>query len=610
VSTQDKVKINKLPTGVPGLDEIVGGGLPEFSFNIIAGAPGSGKTTLAHQFVFANATPERPALYFTVLGESAIKMLRYQQQYTFFDPAKLPDSIRFINLSQVVLEKDLGAVLEEITKEVEKANPAVVVVDSFRTMVRKPQSDMDLQSFIQRLALFLASWQATTFLIGEYAEDELRDNPIFTVADGLFWLRQTAERNSIVRKLQVIKLRGQDSVPGLHTFRITDAGVQAFSRTFGLTARKRNPPSDRRLCFGIPELDKMLDGGVREGDSVLVAGSSGTGKSVLATQFIAEGIRQGEPGIVAVFEERPEAYAERATSLGLDLETPQKDGKLTILYLRPLDLSVDETMQSILDAVQKIGAKRLVIDSLAGFEMALSPGFRADFRESLYRMIFALTGIGVTILSTVEVDESFTEFPFSTYSISFLTDDIIRLRYVSIDGQLRKIMVVIKMRGGNHAKDIREYEITSKGVVILGKRLTNFQGLISGVPVHSDRSDPKEEPSQEPGIGSKAEETSAGLADLCAVPGAQGERVRLSSTPGPAAEDLASPILDGGGAAGAHQRGVCGTSRGLRVAAHLAGAGETWHSCGQATGAAADAAARHPCTWQAALPGGDHRQPA
>jgi circadian clock protein KaiC len=503
VSTEDKVKINKLPTGVPGLDEIVGGGLPEFSFNIIAGAPGSGKTTLAHQFVFANATPERPALYFTVLGESAIKMLRYQQQYTFFDPAKLPDSIRFINLSQVVLERDLGAVLKEITDEVEKANPAVVVVDSLRTMVRKPQSDMELQSFIQRLALFLASWQATTFLIGEYAEDELRDNPIFTVADGLFWLRQTPERNSIVRKLQIIKLRGQDSVPGLHTFRITDAGVQAFSRTFGLSGHLKDPPSHRRLCFGIPELDKMLGGGVREGDSVLVAGSSGTGKSVLATQFIAEGIRQGEPGIVAVFEERPQAYAERATTLGLDLETPQKVGKLKILYLRPLDLSVDETMHSILDAVQKIGAKRLVIDSLAGFEMALSPGFRADFRESLYRMIFALTGIGVTILSTVEVDESFTEFPFSTYSISFLTDDIIRLRYVSIDGQLRKIMVVIKMRGGNHAKDIREYEITDKGVVILGKRLTNYQGLISGIPVRSDRPDSKEEPSLDTGIEHK-----------------------------------------------------------------------------------------------------------
>jgi circadian clock protein KaiC len=507
MSTQDRVRIEKLPTGVPGLDEIVGGGLPEFSFNIIAGAPGSGKTTLAHQFVFANATPERPALYFTVLGESAIKMLRYQQQYTFFDPAKLPDAVRFINLSQIVIEKDLGAVLEEITKEVEKANPAVVAVDSFRTLLRKPQgglSEMDMQSFIQRLALFLASWQATTFLVGEYADDELRDNPIFTVADGLIWLRQTVERNSIVRKLQVVKLRGQASVPGLHTFRITDDGLQAFSRTFGLSGHKRNPPSERRLSIGVPELDKMLGGGIPEGDSVLVSGSSGTGKSVLATEFIAEGIAQGEPGIVAVFEERPQAYADRASSFGLDLETPQKEGKLLMLYLRPLDLSVDETMHEILDAVQKIGAKRLVIDSLAGFEMALSPGFREDFRESLYRMIFALTGIGVTILSTVEVDESFTEFPFSTYSISFLTDDIIRLRYVSIEGQLRKIMVVIKMRGGNHSKDVREYDITSEGGIVVGKRLTDYQGLITGIPERLNRSGLKTETSHKSQAKSKS----------------------------------------------------------------------------------------------------------
>jgi circadian clock protein KaiC len=507
MSTQDRVRIEKLPTGVPGLDEIVGGGLPEFSFNIIAGAPGSGKTTLAHQFVFANATPERPALYFTVLGESAIKMLRYQQQYTFFDPAKLPDAVRFINLSQIVIEKDLGAVLEEITKEVEKANPAVVAVDSFRTLLRKPQgglSEMDMQSFIQRLALFLASWQATTFLVGEYADDELRDNPIFTVADGLIWLRQTVERNSIVRKLQVVKLRGQASVPGLHTFRITDDGLQAFSRTFGLSGHKRNPPSERRLSIGVPELDKMLGGGIPEGDSVLVSGSSGTGKSVLATEFIAEGIAQGEPGIVAVFEERPQAYADRASSFGLDLETPQKEGKLLMLYLRPLDLSVDETMHEILDAVQKIGAKRLVIDSLAGFEMALSPGFREDFRESLYRMIFALTGIGVTILSTVEVDESFTEFPFSTYSISFLTDDIIRLRYVSIEGQLRKIMVVIKMRGGNHSKDVREYDITSERGIVVGKRLTDYQGLITGIPERLNRSGLKTETSHKSQAKSKS----------------------------------------------------------------------------------------------------------
>jgi circadian clock protein KaiC len=141
VPHQDKVKIGTLPTGVPGLDEILGGGLPEFSFNILAGAPGGGKTTLAHQIVFANATPQRPALYFTVLGEPAIKMLRYQQQFQFFDVTKLDGAIRFVNLSQVVLDNDLDAVLQVIIKEVEADQPAIVVVDSFRTVIRKLRSD-------------------------------------------------------------------------------------------------------------------------------------------------------------------------------------------------------------------------------------------------------------------------------------------------------------------------------------------------------------------------------------------------------------------------------------------------------------------------------------
>ncbi len=485
VNPPDKVKIRHLPTGVRGLDEIIGGGLPEFSFNIIAGAPGCGKTTLVHQILFANATPQKPALYFTVLGEPALKMLRYQQLYSFFDPAKVGKAIRFINLSAVVLEKDLGGVLEEILREVQASNPSMVVVDSFRTVVRKAldgSGETKLQAFIQRLALFLTSWEATTFLIGEYTDGELRDNPVFTVCDGLFWLTQSTQRNSVVRKLQIMKLRGQDSVPGLHTIRITGDGLQAFSRTLGLVGKKLRPLQRRRLSSGIPELDKMMGGGILEGDSVLVSGPSGTGKSAMATHFLAEGLRRGEPGIAAIFEERPRGYAARASSFGLDLETPRKNGKLEMLYLRPLDLSVDETMQEILDAVKRLKAKRLVIDSLVGFEMALAPGFREDFRESLYRMIAALTGAGVTILTTVEIEDSFNSFEFSHYTISFLTDDIIRMRYVEIDGQLRKVIVVVKMRGGNHSKDIREYVITKEGVVVIGPRQTEYTRLTSGLP--------------------------------------------------------------------------------------------------------------------------------
>lgn len=288
-----KVTIRKLPTGVRGLDEILGGGIPEFSFNIIAGTPGCGKTTLAHQIVFANATAKKPALYFTILGEPAIKMLRYQQQYSFFDDTKLGRAIRFINLSDVVLENSLNAVLEEIIRQVTSLNPGIVVVDSFRTVVHKAtpgSSEGEMQSFIQRLAQFLTSWEATTFLVGEYVPEEMRDNPVFTVADGLLWLSQMTERNSVGRKLQIFKLRGQASVPGLHTIRIGDDGLQAFSRTLGMGGQNINPlRKRRRLSTGIAELDKMMKGGLYEGDSLLVAGSSGTGKSAMATQFIAEG---------------------------------------------------------------------------------------------------------------------------------------------------------------------------------------------------------------------------------------------------------------------------------------------------------------------------------
>jgi len=486
VSPSAKVTIRKLPTGVRGLDDILGGGIPEFSFNVIAAAPGCGKTTLAHQIVFANATVQKPALYFTVLGEPAIKMLRYQQQFTFFDEAKLGKAIRFINLSDLVLEQDLKAVLAEIIRQVTALNPGVVVVDSFRTVMRKNAAsgnEMETQTFIQGLTQFLTSWEATTFLVGEYGEEEMRGNPLFTIADGLFWLSQVPQRNSVVRKLQIMKLRGQDSVPGLHTIRITADGLQAFSRTLGMGGKKMNPlRGGKLLSMGIPELDKMMGGGVREGDSLLVAGPSGTGKSALATQFIAEGLRQGDPAVMAIFEERPKGYTDRADSFGLNLKKPQETGKLEILYLRPLDLSVDETMQEILNAIERLGAKRLVIDSLVGFEMALAPGFREDFRESLYRMIVALTGAGVTILSTVEVEDTFTALSFSHYTISFLTDDIIRLRFVEIDGQLRKVLVVIKMRGANHSKDIREYVITDKGVVVIGPRQTDYTGLTTGIP--------------------------------------------------------------------------------------------------------------------------------
>jgi circadian clock protein KaiC len=482
--TDSRVTIHSLATGVPGLDRVLGGGLPEYSFTMIAGAPGTGKTTLSQQIMYANASAQRPALHFTVLGEPPLKMLRYQQQFDFFDPTMVGSVVRYRNLSDEVLTGELERVLDAIVAEVKSSNPAIVVVDSFRTVMRASatghRGEMAVQTFLQQLSLHLASWEATSFLIGEYTESEMRDNPVFTVADGILWLYQAVERNSTVRKLQTVKLRGQAPMPGLHTFRITEQGIRVFPRA--VLDVESAPRPTGRLTTGVEGMDALVGGGIPAGDSVLLAGPSGSGKTVLCTHFVTEGVRRGERAVIAVFEESPRDYMARARSLGMDLEAMERRGDLRVIYLRPLDLSVDEALCEIQQAVQELQASRVVIDSISGFEMALAPTYQQDFRESLYRVVAALTGAGVTVLMTVEVTEDYTTLSFSPHAISFLTDDVVLQRYVELDGALQKVLTVAKMRGSDHSREWRAYEITDRGLVV-GRALNDYRGIISGVPV-------------------------------------------------------------------------------------------------------------------------------
>jgi len=266
----NKATIKRLTTGVPGLDEVLGGGLPELSFNLIAGPPGSGKTTLAHQIMFAMAAPECPAIYFTVLGEPPLKMLRYQQQFDFFDLDRLNRAIRFINLADEAASGDLDRLLARIVAEVEALEPQLVFVDSFCSMALyhylQGPSYLGLQRFIQNLGVMMTSWQATTFLVGEHTA-ESDSNPIFTVADGLIWLRQRVQGNSVVRRMEVRKMRGQPTLPGLHTFRITGAGIRVFAPPQVATQAEAGtvPPTDDRLRIGVPVLDEMMGGGLPRG---------------------------------------------------------------------------------------------------------------------------------------------------------------------------------------------------------------------------------------------------------------------------------------------------------------------------------------------------------
>jgi circadian clock protein KaiC len=480
----NKVTIRRLATGVPGLDDLLGGGLPEFSFNLLAGTPGSGKTTMAHQIMFSLVTPQRRALFFTVLGESPLKMLRYQQQFPFFDVSKINESIKFVNLAAELLDGNFDRVLARIEAEVQSFSPSLVFVDSFRSVVEagnpaEPSSSgaSGLAHFVQKLGMRMTSWQATTFLIGEYLAPEAESSPVFTVADGIIWMSQNVHRDAMVRKIQVVKMRGQAQSPGVHTFRITDDGVQVFPRAV-VNANVANDtpiPHNQRLTVGVPELDAMLGGGLPRGYSMLVVGPSGSGKTVLATQFLAEGVSLGEKGVIAAFEKSPNQL------LSQTLNQLVANGEVGIINTRTLDLSIDEILYDLVEMITRMQAKRVVIDSLSGFELALASVFREDFREALYRMVAVLTNMGVTVLMTAELEDQYTFLRFSSYGNAFLADAIVMQRYVELEGQFKRVISVVKVRASAHSKDIRFFDIAHDKITI-GPALNRFQGILSGHP--------------------------------------------------------------------------------------------------------------------------------
>jgi circadian clock protein KaiC len=485
----EKVTINRLKTGIPGMDDLLGGGLPEFSFNLIAGAPGSGKTTLAHQMMFSLANPEYRALFFTVLGEPALKMLRYQQQFSFFDIGKVNESVRFVNLSADLIEGNFDRVLTRITEEVQAFSPSLVFVDSFRSVMQaanqKSQGLAAQQQFVQQLGLQMTSWQATTFLIGEYLTPESESNPVFTVADGILWLTQNLYHNSMVRKMQVVKMRGQAQSPGLHTFRISNSGIQVFTRAIvkqdsAAALAAMSGVSQDRLSMGIPGLDEMLGGGLPRGYSLLVVGPSGSGKTIMATEFLSEGARNNEPGVIAAFEKSPSQL------ICGKLDALVKAGQVGVLDTHDLDLSIDQTLHDLIEMVDRMQAKRVVIDSLSGFELALAPEFSENFRGSLYRMIAELTNRGLTVLMTSELEDRYTDLRFSPFGSAFLADAILVQRYIEIAGQFKRILSVVKVRGSEHSKDIRLFDIADEGIVI-GKTLSSYTGILSGRPTSAPR---------------------------------------------------------------------------------------------------------------------------
>jgi circadian clock protein KaiC len=453
----NKVNLQKLPTGVPGLDTLLEGGISKYSFIVLTGAPGSGKTTLAHQIMFALASEQRKALFFTILGEPPLKMLRFQQQYSFFDAAKVGSAIKYVNLADDLQKGGFSGVLQRILAEVQSFQPELIFVDSFKSVVQATkdadQSMASLQYFVQQLGVQLSTWQATTFLIGEYADSTQEENPIFTVADGVIHLCQDMDENAMVRKVRVVKMRGSQHMSGLHCFRISDAGLRVYPRLLngGIVDAPEDPnfrTGNARVSTGSRELDEMLGGGIPVGYSVVITGPSGSGKTVLATSFLTNGAEAGEHGIVASFE-NGFFYASNAP-----LQALIEAGKVTDVRPRSFDMSIEEIVTDLAEAVQRTGARRLVIDSLTALELVLAPQFRENFQESLFRMLSNLHARGVTVMMVRNLSEMGGQI-FS--ASSFIVDCIISMRYIERDNKLIKLISCPKLRGSPHSNDVREF---------------------------------------------------------------------------------------------------------------------------------------------------------
>jgi circadian clock protein KaiC len=420
-----------------------------------------------------------------VLGEPPLKMLRYQQQFEFFDNESVNRSVRFINLSEDAMAGDLDKVLRRIVEEVTQYNPGLVLVDSFRSVILAsedgPHPHNTLQQFVQQLGMLMTSWQATTFLIGEYFT-ETDANPVFTVADGLVWMRQSVQRNSVVRKLEIVKMRGQPTLPGLHTFRIGPTGIKVFAPARAVVHAHPGQAldghangHDTRLLMGVPRLDAMLGGGLPRGYSLLVAGPSGSGKSLLASAFLAEGVRNGETGVIAAFEQHPNRSRNPLVAELI------RSGCVGLVDSTAPDLSIDEVVQLLMSEIGRLKATRVVIDSLSGFELALAPTFREDFRESMSRLVNALAATGVTVLLTSELEDRYTDLRFSPYGTAFMTDAIIVMRYIEVESRLRRVMAVVKVRASAHSDELREFHIDNTGICI-GEMLPDQEGLLGGRP--------------------------------------------------------------------------------------------------------------------------------
>jgi circadian clock protein KaiC len=467
--------VGRLQTGIPDLDLILGGGLEPGSLVIVAGAPGTGKTILAQQICFANATPERKALYYTTLSEPHSKLVRHLEPFEFFKPAALGRSVEFIHLGELVQEagkEGLEPVVSEVVRKCFETRPAVVVIDSAKAL-RDFVSEHELRSALYGLASRVAHTDAILLLVGEYTPHEIEGGVEFSLADGIIQLAYEPHEPVDRRWLRVVKLRGGDHLVGKHSFRIRQKGFEVFPRLETLAPNGTVEP-EGRVASGMPRLDELMGGGMSAGQATVVLGPSGAGKTIFGLRFAVKGLEAGERCLYVSFQETADQLVKKAASFGWNIAGAWKSGQLAIHYVPVGELDLDAIAAAVRRELTKGSVRRVVIDSLAELVFAAREADRFPaYSRSLVGWIRA-AGASVVITSETTTLGPMTE-PIG--GLSFLFHNVVMLRYLEIGAELRRALNIIKMRTSNHDKGVFEYVIDRQGLTIRD-RLEGVTGVL------------------------------------------------------------------------------------------------------------------------------------
>lgn len=385
--------------GTAALDLVLGGGLHRGSTVIFTGLPGTGKTVLAQQTIFANATPQRRALYLTTFSEPLAKVVRYLERFDFYDETKMHSSVVYRDLGKRLRESGVESLPDVLDDLVARDDFAIVVIDSLKAL-----HDLGAPTGAFRLAIFDAAARSaaldiTSIWLGEYGLDALDGYPEFAVADGIVELRNTPHGVRSERSLRVLKMRGAAPLPGEHTFTIGPSGLEVFPRLVAAEDIRNRPATTERMRTGVDGLDTALGGGLYRGTSTLVLGAAGTGKTTLALSVLMAGARAGEPGLLLTLQESPRELVAMADSIVSG--EPLALAQLHIVHESPVEVDLVRVVLRLKREIEERGVRRLVIDALGDLrDAAIDP---RRLRAVIYELINYCSGHGVTVLMNADL---------------------------------------------------------------------------------------------------------------------------------------------------------------------------------------------------------------